>query len=115
LVKLHANWTKQLLNDLADPVIQENFELLKPAQKKVLNAFIKDKELPDELSAEFLAALKEALSGLAKLPVRIDDLKKALFPDDGPATAQEFKERFGAYLEQCLKGRDANKVRLVIE
>jgi hypothetical protein len=89
--------------------------LLKAPQKKMLKDFMSAKELPDELSQEFLAAIQQALSGLAKLPVRLDDLKKALFPDGSPATPAEFKERFAAYLDQILKGRDAAKVRLVIE
>ena len=115
LDKIHKSWTKSLLNDLADPVIQSNFELLKGPQKKMLKDFMSAKELPDEISMEFLAAIQQALSGLAKLPVRLDDLKKALFPDGSPATPAEFKERFAAYLDQILKGRDATKVRLVIE
>jgi hypothetical protein len=115
LEKLHKSWTKSLLNDLADPVIQGNFELLKAAQKKLLKDFMATKELPDEISTEFLTAIQQALSGLAKLPVRLDDLKKALFPDGSPATPAEFKERFNTYLDQILKGRDAAKVRLVIE
>ena len=115
LEKIHKSWTKSLLNDLADPVIQGNFELLKAAQKKLLKDFMAAKELPDEISTEFLTAIQQALSGLAKLPVRLDDLKKALFPDGSPATPAEFKERFNAYLDQILKGRDAAKVRLVIE
>jgi hypothetical protein len=115
LDKIHKSWTKSLLNDLADPVIQSNFELLKGPQKKMLKDFMSAKELPDEISQEFLAAIQHALSGLAKLPVRLDDLKKALFPDGSPATAAEFKERFADYLEKILKGRDAAKVRLVIE
>jgi hypothetical protein len=115
LEKIHKSWTKSLLNDLADPVIQSNFELLKAPQKKMLKDFMAAKELPDEISQEFLVAIQQALSGLAKLPVRLDDLKKALFPDGSPATPAEFKERFAAYLEQILKSRDAAKVRLVIE
>lgn len=115
LEKLHKSWTKSLLNDLADPVIQGNFELLKAAQKKLLKDFMATKELPDEISTEFLTAIQQALSGLAKLPVRLDDLKKALFPDGSPATPAEFKQRLNEYLEQLLKGRDANKIRLVIE
>ena len=115
LDKIHKSWTKSLLNDLADPVIQSNFELLKGPQKKMLKDFMSAKELPDEISMEFLAAIQQALSGLAKLPVRLTDLKKALFPDGSPATPAEFKERFAAYLDQILKGRDATKVRLVIE
>lgn len=115
LEKIHKSWTKSLLNDLADPVIQGNFELLKAPQKKLLKEFMAAKELPDEISTEFLTSIQQALSGLAKLPVRLDDLKKALFPDGSPATPAEFKERFNAYLDQILKGRDAAKVRLVIE
>jgi Asp-tRNA(Asn)/Glu-tRNA(Gln) amidotransferase C subunit len=115
LDRVHKSWTKSLLNDLADPVIQSHFDLLKPAQKKMLKDFMAEKELPDDISQEFLEALRQALSGLAKLPVRLDDLKKILFPDGSPATPAEFKERFAKYLDHLLKGRDAAKVRLVIE
>lgn len=115
LDRVHKSWTKSLLNDLADPVIQSHFDLLKPAQKKMLKDFMAEQELPDDISQEFLAAIQQALSGLAKLPVRLDDLKKILFPDGSPATPAEFKQRFADYLEQLLKGRDAAKVRLVIE
>jgi succinate dehydrogenase flavin-adding protein (antitoxin of CptAB toxin-antitoxin module) len=115
LDKIHKGWTKTLLNDLADPVIQNHFDLLKSAQKKLLKAFMDEKELPDEISQEFLAAIQQALSGLSKLPVSIESLKKILFPDGSPATPVEFKQRFNDYLDQLLKGRDAAKVRLVIE
>jgi Asp-tRNA(Asn)/Glu-tRNA(Gln) amidotransferase C subunit len=115
LERIQKSWTKTLLNDLADPVIQSHFDLLKPAQKKMLKDFMAAKELPDEISQEFLGAIQQALSGLAKLPVRLDDLKKALFPDGSPATPAEFKERFAKYLDHLLKSRAADKVRLVIE
>ena len=81
----------------------------------MLQDFITAKELPDEISQEFLAAIQQALSGLAKLAVRLDELKAALFPDGSPATPAEFRERLNSYLENILKGRDQSKVRLVIE
>lgn len=115
LEKIHQSWTKNLLKDLDDPVIQGNFELLKGPQKKLLKDFMAAKELPDEISAEFLAAIQQALSGLTKLPVNLEELKKALFPDGSPATPTDFKNNFNAYLEKILKGRDPAKVRLVIE
>lgn len=115
LDQIHKSWTKSLINDLLDPVIQSHFDLLKAPQKKMLKDFMTAKELPDDISQEFLTALQSALSGLAKLPVRLDELKSALFPDGSPATPAEFKERFNAYVDQILKGRDAAKVRLVIE
>jgi len=115
LEKLHKSWTKNLLKDLDDPVIQGNFELLKTPQKKLLKDFMQAKQLPDDISQEFLTALQSALSGLAKMTVRLDELRQALFPDGSPATPTEFKQRFAEYLDQILKGRDASKVRLVIE
>ncbi|HEV7681755.1 MAG TPA: DUF6079 family protein [Pyrinomonadaceae bacterium] len=115
LGRVHKSWTNSLLNDLKDPAIQSNFDLLKLEQKKMLQDFIEAKELPDEISQEFLAAIQHALSGLSKITVHIDDLLKSLFPDGGPATPAEFKQRFSEYLEQLLKGRDAAKVRLAIE
>jgi hypothetical protein len=89
--QIHKSRTKSFLKDLADPVIQGNFDLLKPAQKKMLNVFIAAKELADEVSQEFLASLQRALSGLATLSVRLDDLTSVLLPDGSPATAAEFK------------------------
>jgi hypothetical protein len=60
------------------------------------------KELPDEISQDFLGAVQQALSGMAKLPGRLDDLKKAIFPNGSPATPAESKERFGKHLDQLL-------------
>jgi hypothetical protein len=44
LEKIHKSWTKSLLNDLADPVIQSHFDLLKLAQEKMLKDFTAAKE-----------------------------------------------------------------------
>jgi hypothetical protein len=41
--------------------------------------------------------------------------KQLMALDVIPRIAAEFKERFNTYLDQILKGRDAAKVRLVIE
>ena len=115
LEKIYKSWTQTLLNDLADPVTQSHFDLLKATQKKMLNEFSETKELPETISQEFLAAIQQALSGLSKIQVRMDDLRNTLFPDGSPATAEEFRKRFNDYVDQLLKGRDANKVRLVLE
>jgi predicted ATPase len=115
LVKIHASWTQALLNDLEDPVVQNNLTLLKPAQRKLLDAFIAARELPDEIDSDFVQAVKEALMGLSKVPVASQSLKKALIPDGSPATPAEFKERFDRFMEDILKGKDAAKVRLVLE
>ncbi|MDD3545022.1 MAG: DUF6079 family protein [Kiritimatiellae bacterium] len=115
LGKIQKNWTQSLLGNLEDPVVQGNFGLLKPKQRKLLEEFAKQAELPDEITNDFLQALQEALSGLAKVPVRLDDLKSALFPDGSPTTPSELRDRFENFVSTLLKGKDADKTRIVLE
>lgn len=115
LGKIQANWTQSLLGNLQDPVVQGNFGLLKPKQKKLIDEFIKSKELPDEIGNDFLQSLQEALSGLTKIPIRLEDLKSALFPDGSPSTPTEFKDRFERFVAKLLKGKDGGKTRIVLE
>jgi len=115
LGKIQKSWTLSLLSDLEDPVVQSNFSLLKANQRKLLEEFLKDRELPDEIDGDFLQAIREALIGLSKILVKPKELKKALIPDGSPATAVEFRERFEQFMDDILKGKDAAKVRLVLE
>ncbi len=115
LGKIHKSWTQALLNDLDDPVVQSNFSLLKASQQKQLNEFTKARELPDEIDGDFVQAVKEALMGLSKVPVPSQALKKALIPDGSPATPAEFRERFDRFMDDILKGKDAAKIRLVLD
>jgi len=115
LERIHNAWTQALLNDLTDPVTQSNFDLLKPGQKKMLDDFTKSKRLPDEITKDFLEALQQALSGLAKIDLNLQDLKTALFPDGSPATPDEVRKRMGEFIDRLLKGREASKVRIVIQ
>jgi hypothetical protein len=115
LERIHAAWTQALLNDLSDPVTQSNFDLLKPAQRRMLDDFTKSKQLPDEIAKEFLEALQQALSGLTKIDFNLQDLKSALFPDGSPATPDEVRKRMTEFIDRLLKGREASKVRIVIQ
>ena len=115
LGKIQKSWALSLLNDLEDPVVQSNFSLLKANHRKLLEEFLKARELPDEIHGDFLQAVREALIGLSKIRVKPQELKKALIPDGSPATAVEFRERFGQFMDDVLKGKDAAKVRLVLE
>ena len=100
-------------SEFTDPVVQGNFGLLTPKQRKMIDNFIKAKELPDEITNDFLQALKEILPDLAKVPLRISDLKSALFPDGSPTTPTEFKNRFENFVSGLLIGKDAGKTRIV--
>ena len=115
LDRLVAEWTQTLLTNLEDPTIQGNLDLLKPASRKLVDGFLKKRELPEDLSAEFIHALKEVLSGLAKVIVKAQDLQAALLAGGSPATPAELKKRFVEYLDELTKGKDPAKVRIVLE
>jgi Asp-tRNA(Asn)/Glu-tRNA(Gln) amidotransferase C subunit len=115
LERIYNAWTQALLNDLNDPVTQNNFDLLKPAQKKMLQDFTKLTQLPDEISTDFFEALQQALSGLTKIEFDLSGLKLALFPDGSPATPEEVRKRMNEFIDKLLKGREASKVRIVIQ
>ena len=115
LDEMTEDWTSIILSNLEDPTTQDNLDLLKMDDRELLEAFIQSRELPIPLSNSFVHALKDALSGLVKVPVYVKDLQTALKVTDGPATPTEMKNRFDEYIDQLTKGKDPAKVRIVVE
>jgi len=71
--------------------------------------------LPDDLKQDFINALQEAFSGLIKVPIKITDLRDALLAGGSPVTTTEIKKRFEEYLERLTKGKELEKIRIVLE
>ena len=109
LDKLVANWTQTLLTNLEDPTTKGNLDLLKPEPEKLVNGFIKKRELPDNLGQDFIHALSEVLSGLQKVPVKTADLRAALLSGGSPATPAEMKKRFGEIPRRAYQGQGAGE------
>ncbi|MBN2034580.1 MAG: ATP-binding protein [Deltaproteobacteria bacterium] len=108
-------WTQTLLTNLEDPTVQESLKLLKKGQRKHIDTFLNKRTLPDPLEQDFIEAVKEAFSGLLKVDVKIDVLKAALLKGGAPATLEEMKKRFDEFLAELTKGKDAGKVRIILE
>lgn len=105
-----------LLTNLDDPTVAGNVDLVTDAKgKKELKEFIKSKSLPDPIGPAFVKALQEALSGLQKVVITGDELRTALADGGPPCTVEDLRDRFERHLGKLTKGRDAAKVRLVIE
>jgi hypothetical protein len=109
-------WTKALLNELDDPMIQQNIkELLKPEEKAQITDFLESRTLPEDISADFVRILERMLAGLSKVVVRTEDLKAALLAGGSPATVDEFRQRFDAFLDDLTKGQSPDKIRIILE
>ncbi len=115
LDELLANWQQTLLENLEDPFTQESLGLLPAASKKLIDAFLSTRTLPAPLTQEFASAVQEALSGLEKIEVKSDEIKQALLQGGSPATPDDLRKRFDALISDRSKGKDATKLRFVIE
>ena len=115
LDKLITDWTRTLLINLKSSTTRANLDLLTPASRKLIDTFIAKQALPGNLDQDFIHALNEALSGLQKVSVKTADLRAALLSGGSPATPAEMKKRFAEYLDELLKGKESDKVRIVLE
>jgi hypothetical protein len=111
---LVADWTQTLLTNLEEPTTQGNLDLLRPEARHRVDAFLRDRALPEALSQDFIQTMQEVLSGLIKVEVTTEDLRTALLAGGSPATPAEMKKRFDAYLDALTKGKEPGKVRIVL-
>lgn len=109
-------WTNTLLGNLQDPTVSGNIELLGAGEgRDAIEAFLKSKSLPDPVSPAFVKALQEILSGLEKVVLTEARLRSALTDGGVPCTVGELKERFDTFIADLTKGKDASRVRVVVE
>jgi hypothetical protein len=115
LDRLLESWVQTLVDNLEDPIIQSNFELLKPSSRKIVSGFAETGTLPDMVTPEFIAAVQEALSGLERITVTDEEIKHALLQGGSPATPEDLRKRFEGFLNDRCKGKDTTKLRFVVE
>jgi hypothetical protein len=115
LDQLVTNWRQTLLENLEDPFTQDSLDLLPAANRKLIDAFLTSRKLPEPLTTEFANAVQEALSGLEKIAVKGDEIKQALLQGGSPATPDDLRKRFDTFMNERCKGKDASKLRFVIE
>jgi hypothetical protein len=115
LDKLLDGWQQTLLDNLDDPIIQANLDLLKASARELIKKFVASKKLADPVTPDFVSAVQEALSGLEKIGVSGDDIKTALLQGGSPATPDDLRKRFETFLNDRCKGKDASKLRFVVE
>jgi hypothetical protein len=103
--QLLANWQQTLLENLEDPFTQDSLGLLPPASKKLIDAFLVSRKLPDPMTTEFANAVQEALSGLEKIAVKGDEIKQALLQGGSPATPDDPAQALRHIYERALQGQ----------
>jgi hypothetical protein len=113
---LDADWRQTLLNNLADPTVAANLDLVSDAHgKAALQTFIQTQQWPDTISPALIQALQEVLGGLQKRVITTTELCAALAEGGWPCTVEEWQERFRKHLATVTRGKDVKKIRVVLE
>ena len=113
---LVQSWTETLVTNLQDPTVAANIELLAPGEgRAAVEAFLSSETMPDPVPPVFVKALQEILSGLEKVVLTEGQLHSALVDGGIPCTVGELKERFNAFVGEMTRGKDAARVRLIME
>ncbi len=112
---LEAGWSQMLLAELRRPEIVGNIELLDAEEKGLLRTFLSGETLPDLASDAFVTAVNDALQGLERVSIAVEDLLLALAGDGTPCPPEFFGQRFQHFITQQLAGRDPNRVRISLD
>jgi hypothetical protein len=115
LDRMVAEWTQTLLDNLEDPTTQAAIDLLKAKDRQQIETLLADRTLPEVVDNNLLHALREVLSGLIKVVMKLADLQVALQTGGMPATPSELHKRFEEYTDSLMPNQGQDKVRIVLE
>ena len=112
---IYTAWTGMLVENLDDPTVRANLDLLKPQDRALVMDLRERGALPETVSSDLVRALTEALSGLVKVTITADDLRQALMANGSACSVEEIRTRFDEYVRSLVRDKDERKVRLVVE
>jgi hypothetical protein len=112
-------WQQTLLDNLDDPIIQANLDLLKASARELIKKFVASKKLADPVTPDFVSAVSGS-------PVRAgEDRRQRRRHQEGAAArrltghagrpAQAVRRNQRDFLNDRCKGKDASKLRFVVE
>lgn len=99
LEQLHDEWTQILVKALKDSQASEQWELLQTDNRALLENFLDEGNLPNEISYEFLEAVQESLSGLEKVTLNFKAFQDAIADGGFPITFLELQRRIERHLQ----------------
>ena len=111
---LLAKWSQDLYNTLSDPGLTEQMEYLKPQQRTVIRQFLQTKKLPDVIDTYFIDAVSALLEGFEPVAIPVDEFFDKL-DTLGPCDVDTFKSKINELLKDYTKGKDAEKLRIVLK
>lgn len=113
LSDLVKQWTSTLKDTLDDPMVKKKIDLLDQALQTLLSDFKLDKIILSKDNAlRIRNAIMDLHKGLEKVEVSIEGMKATF---NKPLTPDEAIDAFRAYIDQVAKGKERDKIRIILK
>ncbi len=108
------DWCKTLYNALSDPLLGEQMAYLKPQQRTVIDQFLGTKKFPNIVDSFFIDAVSALLEGFEPVSISAEEFIDKL-DALGPCDIDTFKNKIIDLLKVYTKGKDPEKLRIVVK
>lgn len=113
LTDILEQWNQSLLEILEDPMVKKKFSLLTDTEQDILNKFKSGEVLLTKANALSIRnAISNLHKGLEKVEIGYDELKSSFTK---PLTPDEAIEKFKVYVDSLAKGKERDKIRIIIK
>lgn len=113
LTDLLSQWIDTLKETLDDPMVVKKMNLLDKSLQTLLADFKADKvSLAKDNALRIRNAIMDLHKGLEKVEVSIEGMKTTF---NKPLTPDEAIEAFRAYIDQVAKGKERDKIRIILK
>jgi hypothetical protein len=113
LEELLAQWTDTLKETLDDPMVKKKMNLLDESTQKLLDDFKSGAvQLAKDNALRIRNAIIDLHKGLEKVELSIESMKSAF---SKPLTPDEAIEAFKTYINQVAKGKERDKIRIILK
>ncbi|WP_243186892.1 DUF6079 family protein [Clostridium muellerianum] len=111
---LMTDWTNTLLNTISDPLVLAQKDYLSSEQKKIIDTFLKGKELPKTIDNFFIGSINALLQGFEPVVIQSEELMHKI-DEIGPCDVDTFKDKLMDIISVYTKGKDKEKLRIVVK
>lgn len=113
LEELLDQWTDTLKDTLDDPMVKKKMNLLDDATQIMLSNFKSGAiDLAKDNALRIRNAIMDLHKGLEKVELSIESMKSTF---NKPLTPDEAIEAFKAYIDEIAKGKERDKIRIILK
>jgi len=113
LEEMLDQWTVTLKDTLDDPMVKKKWNLLDDSSQKLLSDFKTGTvALAKDNALRICNAIMDLHKGLEKVELSIENMKTTF---NKPLTPDEAIEAFKAYIDQITKGKERDKIRIILK